>query len=39
MSSDALSRALIGGRPNVFSQNFTRLTCECCVCEMYAAFA
>ena len=39
MSSAALSRALIEGRPKVFSQNFTRLTCERWVCEMYAALA
>src|SRR5437899_11639700 len=39
ISSEALSRALIGGRPNVFSQNLTRLTWECWLCEMYPAFA
>src|SRR2546422_8859553 len=39
MSSAALSRALRGFRPNVVSQNFTRLTCECLTCETCAGFA
>src|SRR5438045_6671821 len=39
MSSAALSRALRGLRPNVDSQNLTRLTCECWTCETCAALA
>src|SRR6266571_5711945 len=39
MSSAALSRALMGLRPNVVSQNLTRLTCECWMCETCAALA
>src|SRR5439155_20663596 len=39
MSSAALSRALRGLRPNVDSQNLTRLTCECWTWEIYAALA
>src|SRR5438874_12802184 len=39
MSSAASSRALRGLRPNVDSQNLTRLTCECWTCETCAALA
>ena len=39
MPSAAASRAFSVFKPNIVSQNFTRLTCECSVFEMYPALA
>ena len=39
MPSAAASRAFSVFKPKIVSQNFTRLTCECSVFEMYPALA